>query len=64
MHQTMEKVYPCERNVGLMIAGYVLLAVGIILLFVCIPGWVWLALLGVVLMAAGTLLLKLSHVWR
>ncbi|MDD6142424.1 MAG: hypothetical protein PUD16_02870 [bacterium] len=64
MCQTMEKVYPCGRNTGLMIAGYVLLAAGIILLFVCIPGWVWLALLGVLLMAAGTLLLKLSHVWR
>ena len=60
----MQKTYPCERNIVLMIAGYALLAAGIILLFVCIPGWVWLALVGVVLMAAGILLLKLSHVWR
>lgn len=64
MHQAVEKVYPCQRSAGLMIAGYALLAAGIILLFVCIPGWVWLALLGVGLIAAGTLLLKLSHVWR
>lgn len=64
MRQNMERIYPCERKSGLMAAGYALLTVGIILLFVCIPGWVWLALLGVLLMAAGTLLLKLSRVWR
>lgn len=48
----------------MMIAGYALVIVGIILLFVCIPCWAWLALLGVGLMIAGVLLLRISKAWR
>lgn len=44
--------------------GYVLLAGGIILLFICIPGWAWLALIGVLLIAAGWLVLKMCSTWR
>lgn len=44
--------------------GYALLAAGVILLFVCIPGWVWLALIGVGLIAAGWLVLKMCSAWR
>lgn len=64
MSRWTERCYPCSLNTGLTAAGYVLLAAGAILLFACIPGWVWLALLGVVLMAAGVLLLKMSNAWR
>lgn len=60
----MEKCYPTGNSTPLMIAGYVLVAIGILLLFICIPCWAWLALLGVALMAAGMLLLRLSKAWR
>jgi len=60
----MEKCYPTGKSPTLTMAGYVLLAVGVILLFVCIPFWAWLALLGVALIAAGWTLLKLSNAWR
>ena len=48
----------------LMIAGYALLALGVLLLFLCIPCWAWLALLGLGLIVAGALLLRLSKAWR
>ena len=59
-----EKCYPSERSPLLTIAGIAALILGILLLFVCVPGRVWLALVGVVLIAVGWLLLKLSNVWR
>lgn len=59
-----EKCYPAGNNQPLMIAGYALVVIGILLLFICIPCWAWLALLGVGLMVAGVLLLKLSKAWR
>ena len=59
-----ERCYPAAENKIAAIAGYVLIAIGIILLFCCIPGWAWLALLGVVLLAAGVLLLRISRTWR
>ena len=58
-----EKCYP-GQNRGLVIAGCVLLAIGILLIFLCIPAWAWLALLGVGLMVLGWVLLKLSNTWR
>ena len=42
----------------------ILLAAGIVILFVCIPHWVWLALLGVGLIALGWIVLRLSNAWR
>ena len=42
----VEKCYPSGKNTPLMIAGYALLALGVLLLFLCIPCWAWLALLG------------------
>lgn len=35
------------------IIGAVLIAAGLILLFLCIPGWAWAALAGILLIAAG-----------
>ena len=63
MARPVEKCYPSGTS-ALSITGYVLLAVGILLLFICIPRRVWLALVGVLLMAAGWFLLKVSKAWR
>lgn len=56
------KQYPCRSSAAAV--GYVLLAAGAILLFICIPGWAWLALLGVLLMAAGWLVIQMGSTWR
>lgn len=40
--------------------GLVLLLTGLVLLFVCVPGWAWTALVGVVLTALGLWLLTLG----
>lgn len=60
----VEKCYPAGKNTPLMIVGYALLALGVLLLFLCIPCWAWLALLGLGLIVAGALLLRLSKAWR
>ncbi len=60
----VEKCYPSGKSTSLMIAGYALLALGVLLLFLCIPCWAWLALLGLGLIVAGALLLRLSKAWR
>ncbi|MEG0049259.1 MAG: hypothetical protein RSE58_02990 [Clostridia bacterium] len=59
-----EKCYPAGTNQPLMFVGYALIALGVILLFACIPCWAWLALLGVGLMAVGVVLLRFSKAWR
>jgi hypothetical protein len=48
----------------LQIIGLVLIAIGLLLLFLCIPGWAWAALIGIILIMAGYLLLRLSGVGR
>ncbi len=53
-----QKCYPSGGNKVLEIIGYVLLVVGIILLFCSMPGWVWTALIGLVLIVAGFLLIR------
>ena len=58
------KCFPASTNKVFEIVGYVLLVLGIILLFFCIPGWAWLAVLGLALMIAGYFLLRLSNTWR
>ena len=60
----VEKCYPSEPNRILTIAGFAALAAGILLLFVCVPRRIWLALLGVGLIAVGWVLMKLSNAWR
>ncbi len=58
-----EKCYPGDSK-ALTIAGIALLTGGILLFFCCIPAWAWLGLLGILLMAAGFVLLKISHAGR
>ena len=60
----VEKCYPSGQNRILTIAGMAAMAAGILLLFVCVPRCIWLALLGAGLIAAGCFLLKLSDAWR
>jgi len=60
----MQRCYPAGKNAALTAVAYALLALGVLLLFVCIPCWAWLALIGLGLIAAGLLLLKLNSAWR
>ena len=41
--------------------GIILLAAGLLLMFLCIPGWAWAALAGVLLIAAGCALIHLAR---
>ena len=45
----------------LAVVGIILLAAGLLLMFLCIPGWAWAALAGVLLIAAGCALIHLSR---
>ncbi|MGN0746804.1 MAG: hypothetical protein ACI4ML_09025 [Aristaeellaceae bacterium] len=45
----------------LAVVGVILLAAGLLLMFLCIPGWAWAALAGVLLIAAGCALIHLSR---
>lgn len=60
----VQRCYPSGKSTALTVAAYALLALGVLLLFVCIPCWAWLALIGLGLIAAGLLLLKLNSAWR
>ena len=64
MPKPMEKCYPSGQSPALVIVGYVLLGLGAILLFLCVPGWIRPALVGVGLIAAGLLLLRLGKAGR
>lgn len=64
MARPVEKCYPSAGGAVQAGIGYLLLIAGIVLLFVCIPVWAWLALLGLGLMALGVLVLKLCKAWR
>lgn len=43
------------------IIGLALIALGLLLLFLCIPGWAWAAMAGCLLVAAGLLLIRVSR---
>ena len=49
-----------QPNRLLLAVGLVLAAAGLLLLFLCIPGWAWTALIGAVLLAAGLWLATLG----
>jgi len=53
-----------ENNTTLMIVGAVLIALGLLLLFLCIPGWAWAAFTGILLIGAGYLLIRLGKTGR
>lgn len=40
--------------------GILLIMMGLLLLFICIPGWAWAAAAGILLIIAGYLLLRLQ----
>lgn len=63
MSHPYEKCYPGSSRL-LTVAGIALLAVGILLVFLCIPAWAWLALLGILLIAAGFVLLRIGQPGR
>ena len=44
----------------LTVIGVILIAAGLLLLFLCIPGWFWAALAGALLIALGWLMISLS----
>lgn len=44
----------------LQILGLLLIAMGMMLLFICIPGWAWAAAAGILLILVGYLLLRLN----
>lgn len=50
----------CYRSSALPALGVVLIGVGLVMLFVCIPGWAWLALTGIVLIVVGAAMAKLG----
>ena len=49
-----------RRSRPLLLAGAVLLLLGLTLMFLCIPGWAWAALAGILLIIAGYVLISLS----
>jgi len=59
-----EKCYPTGNQKIFELVAHVLLALGVVLLFASIPGWVFVALLGAALIAVGFALLKISQSWR
>ena len=58
------RCYPTQGNKVLQVIGLILIAIGLLLLFLCIPGWAWAALIGIILIAAGYLLLRLNGIGR
>ena len=63
MSYPYEKCYPGQSRL-LTLVSSALLAAGILLVFLCIPAWAWLALLGILLIAAGFVLLRIGQSGR
>ena len=57
--QTRSRCYRDPNRILQWIGG-VLIAAGLLLLFLCIPGWAWAALAGVVLVIGGAVLIRLA----
>lgn len=49
-----------QRSRTAQIIGLALIGLGLLLLFLCIPGWAWAALAGCLLVAVGFLLIRVS----
>lgn len=43
----------CWRASPLLLAGTLMLSMGLLLMFLCIPGWAWAALAGLILIVGG-----------
>lgn len=56
--EVRKQSYPSGRNAALRIAGFVLIALGVLLILFCVPFWAWLAFLGAALILAGLLLIR------
>ena len=57
----------CYKQAGnplLFWTGILLAGIGVVLLFLCIPGWAWVAMLGFALICAGLVLLRLGKAGR
>ena len=52
--------YPAKGGKVKRIAGFVLIALGILLICLCVPFWAWWALLGAALIFIGLILLRNS----
>lgn len=50
-----------KQGSALPLIGVVLIAAGLLLVFLCIPGWAWAALAGITLIAAGYVLIRLGR---
>lgn len=55
---TLRRCYPSGAGRTLRLAGFGLIGLGALLLLLSISYWVWLTLLGLVLIAAGILLAR------
>ncbi|MBR6525940.1 MAG: hypothetical protein IKT57_08200 [Clostridia bacterium] len=52
------RCYPSRSSRWLRALGFVLMALGAVLILFCVPYWAWWALLGAVLIAVGFLLTR------
>lgn len=51
------KTYPDGSGTLKKILGGILIAAGVLILILCIPGWAWFSLVGIALIVVGVLLL-------
>lgn len=59
---TRKRPHPARRQrdpADIRLLGAMLLAAGLLLLFLCVPGWAWAALVGAMLVALGLWLITL-----
>ena len=59
-HGRRESVRCARQESAAPLAGIVLIALGLALIFLCIPGWAWAALAGAALILLGYALLRRS----
>lgn len=50
--------YPAPRSKALRVIGGVLIAAGVLVILLCVPGWAWLSFVGAALILAGVLMIR------
>lgn len=55
-HGVRRQCYPSGNSKLTTIIGITLIAIGILLILLCVPAWAWLAAIGVALAAVGVIL--------